>query len=99
MVAAYLFRVSCAIRFLPYGEGVSFYIKWEADAVERMLKDARRDMRRDIERQLGGVRCPEHGTAPDLRFREVGGEWIWEVENPCCEKLADAVAGATQRIH
>jgi hypothetical protein len=77
---------------------MDFEIKWDDRAFESVPQDAKRETQRNIERELESVRCPDHGTAPKLRFREAGTDWIWEIDNTCCVKLERAVAEATYRL-
>jgi hypothetical protein len=70
---------------------MNFEIKWDDRAMDRVLAEAKREARRQVEDQLRRVRCPVHRGVPKLRFREVGDQWVWEIVDPCCEKLKEAV--------
>jgi hypothetical protein len=71
---------------------MNFEFKWDDGAMDQVVAEAKLEARRQAEDQLGRIRCPVHGGAPKLNFSEAGDQWAWEVVDPCCDKLREAVA-------
>jgi hypothetical protein len=61
--------------------------EWNKNLADEVLRDLKREIKGKLER----TSCPEHGSRPNVRVREVGSKIHWEVINPCCEKLEAAV--------